>query len=164
MEQPKFRIFELEILDPLGGRELNRVEFFIAHLLLGGTADAPIGLADIRRRAVGELGKPLNPRTVKAVIRRLRRNHKLPILSSRSAPAGYWWCNSLDEMNRFIAYFRGVALDELYTLSQIVKHNYPALAGQLAFVDLEVTRNGNSAETADSDAGDAAEDERRAQH
>lgn len=146
MEQLKFKLFELEVLDPLGGRELSEMEFFIAHLLLGGTAQQPIGLGEIRSRVERELGRRPNARTVKAIVRRLRRIHKLPILASRTAPAGYWWCASLDEMSRFIAYFKGVALDELYTLSQIVKYNYPALAGQLAFVDLEGLHDNGTAE------------------
>jgi hypothetical protein len=146
----KFEMYERAVFDPLGGRELSDVEEFVAHLLLGGTAQQPVALREIRTRAELDLGRKLDERRVKAVIRALRRHHKLPILSSRRRPAGYWWCADVDEMRHFIKYWRGVALDELSTLAQIVRHNYPALAGQLSFVDLlEQTRNGNDSDEDD---------------
>lgn len=36
-------------------------------------------------------------------------------------------------MEAFIESFRSQALDELRTLSKIIRHNYPALQGQLKF-------------------------------
>jgi hypothetical protein len=37
-----------------------------------------------------------------------------------------------EEMTEFVESFKSQALDELHTLSKIVKHNYPALLGQLS--------------------------------
>jgi hypothetical protein len=39
-------------------------------------------------------------------------------------------------MEAFIESYRAQALDELHTLSKIVKHNYPALQGQLKFEEM----------------------------
>ena len=39
-------------------------------------------------------------------------------------------------MKAFIESFRKQALDELHTLSKIVRHNYPALQGQLSFEEV----------------------------
>ncbi|MGH9942460.1 MAG: hypothetical protein ACRD9R_08910 [Pyrinomonadaceae bacterium] len=134
-EQLKFRLYEDELLAPLSGHELTELERFIASLLLSANTHRPVGIAEIIRSAEFILSKKVSERAVKQTIRSLRKEHKFPILARRKQPTGYWWCASTAEMQAFIESFRAQALDELHTLSQIVKHNYPALQGQLSFED-----------------------------
>lgn len=136
MEQLKFALFERALIQPLAG-ELTAVEQHIAALLLNATQQQPLKLSEIRAEVERGLGMTLSEREGKRVIRSLRRIHALPILASRKPPQGYWWCSNVAEMDAFIKYFRGVALDELATLAKIVRSNYPALAGQLHLEMLE---------------------------
>jgi hypothetical protein len=133
--QLKFELYEVELISPLAGRELTKLEKYVASLLLDATAAAPIGIADIIRRADAALEIHLTARSVKDTVRTLRKEHKFPVLARRNSPAGYWWCSSLEEMQEFVESYRSQALDELHTLSQMVKHNYPAIAGQLSFTE-----------------------------
>lgn len=138
--QLKFELYEQELLNPLRGHELSELECFVASLLLTASTHRPIGIAEIiqaveqtehlrlRGRSV-----PSKERAVKEIIRTLRRDHTFPILARRTKPTGLWWCASSKEMEAFIESFRSQALDELHTLSKIIKHNYPALQGQLTF-------------------------------
>ena len=132
-EQLKFELYEDEVLQPLKGHELSDLEGYVASLLLHATSEQPIGIADIIRFVQINLRKTISARLVKGTIRTLRKDHLFPILARRASPAGYWWCASADEMESFIESFRAQALDELHTISAMVKHHYPALAGQLTF-------------------------------
>jgi hypothetical protein len=93
----------------------------------------------------------MDDRAVKDIIRTLRKDHEFPILSRKFARkaerdeagtvtrpatlAGYWYCQSETEMIDFIRDFQQQPLDELHTLSRIVKANYPKLTGQLTLHD-----------------------------
>jgi len=135
--QPKFLAFERELLNPLAGIALSGQELFIANLLLDATAALPIGISRIRHEAAkGEEGFIVDERQVKDIVRTLRKQHGLPILSRRRKPSGYWWCGSKEEMETYIAAARSQPLDELHTLSKMVKQNYPELAGQLNLEDV----------------------------
>ncbi len=134
-EQLKFETFEEELLNPLRGHELSDVEMFVSSLLLGASREHPVGIKAIILGVNASKGYELTERKVKDIIRALRKNHAFPIIASRKPPAGYWWCGSVEEMQEFIESFRSQALDELHTISQIVKHNFPALAGQLSLED-----------------------------
>ncbi len=128
-----FEAFEEAIVNPLAGCELDATESYIASLLLSATADKPM-TSDYLIGAVSEqLGEKLSLRRFHNIIRNLRKDNRFPILSRRTKPAGYWWCNSVDEMNSFIEDFRSQAMDELHTLSRIVHKNYPHLVGQMNF-------------------------------
>ena len=131
--QLKFELYEEELLNPLRGHKLSDLESFVASLLLTASTHRPTGIAEIIRAYEDATCARLNERTVKDVIRTLRRDHSFPILARRKKPTGYWWCASSQEMEAFIESFRAQALDELHTLSRIVKQNYPALQGQLRF-------------------------------
>ena len=138
--QLKFQIFEEELLNPLRGHELSGLESFVASLLLTASTHRPIGIAEIiqvveRTNGLSLKGKTpkSKERAVKDIIHTLRKDHAFPILARRKNPSGYWWCASVQEMEAFIESYRSQALDELHTLSQIVRHNYPALQGQLSF-------------------------------
>lgn len=124
-------IFEYELLNPLRGHELSRLEEYIANLLLNASSERPIDNEMIRNLVEASLQQKIDARTVKGTIRTLRKNHSFPVISRRSAPAGYWWCDSKSEMEGFIETYKAQALDELHTLSLIVKTNFPELAGQL---------------------------------
>jgi len=164
--QFKFEAFERELLNPLAGIKLTTAEEFVANLLLDATSEKPRTIAHIIRvqpcfycrgaRKVGcghecpdcagsgsRAGQTLNERSVKAVVRALKKEHGLPILSRKHNPPGYWWCGSKEEMEEYIVHARSQPLDELHTLSKMVKQNYPELAGQLSFENL-------SADSADS--------------
>jgi hypothetical protein len=161
-EQLKFALFEREMIDPLKGHELSEPERYVACLLLEASSTRPLRITDLIVSLTKHFGKhpqpqgglqvgkadlsPLpasfNERRVKRIIRTLRHDHALPILARRSPPRGLWWCSSIDEMLEFISDFRSQALDELTTLSKIVKHNYPALAGQLELTE-RTTTDGN---------------------
>jgi hypothetical protein len=140
--QLKFQLYEQELLNPLRGHALTDEESFVASLLLTANTHRPIGITEIIQaieqtehlRLKGKTVKS-KERAVKFIIRTLRKDHSFPILARRSKPTGYWWCGSTDEMKAFIESFRAQALDELHTLSKIVKYNYPALQGQLNFED-----------------------------
>jgi hypothetical protein len=136
-EQMKFRLFEEELLKPLRGHKLSDLEQFVASLLLTANTFEPIGIAEIIDAIETKTDKRISQRAVKDIIRTLRRDHTFPILARRTKPTGYWWCGSAAEMEAFIESFRAQALDELHTLSKIVRHNYPALQGQLNFEDAQ---------------------------
>jgi hypothetical protein len=134
-EQYKFAVFEREQINPLAGHSLTEIEEFVAAALLRATSDAPIQIRDLIVTCGNRFGEWPREREMKGLVRALRKHHAFPIISRRSKPAGLWWCSSADEMNEFIVTFRRQALDELHTLSKIVKHNYPELAGQLSLED-----------------------------
>ena len=136
VSQLKFGLFEQELVNPLAGHKLTDQEEFIANLLLDATAKFPIGIKRIRHEAAkGEKGFTIDERQVKQIVRSLRKVHGLPILSRLNKPSGYWWCSSEAEMKEFIEDARKQPLDQLHTLSKMVKQNYPALAGQLSLED-----------------------------
>jgi len=133
----KFELFEQELLNPLAGHKLTNEEEFVANLLLDATAKLPIGITRIRREAAkGERGFHISERGVKDIVRTLRKVHGLPILSRRNKPSGYWWCGSEAEMKEYCERARSQPMDELHTLSKMVKQNYPALAGQLTLEEV----------------------------
>lgn len=161
--QFKFEVFERELLNPLAGIKLTKAEEFVANLLLDATSEKPRTIAHIIRvqpcfycdgacevpessvrymtcpdcKGTGSrAGQVLNERTVKDTVRALRKEHGLPILSRKHKPPGYWWCGSKKEMEEYIDRARSQPLDELHTLSKMVKQNYPELAGQLSLEDI----------------------------
>jgi hypothetical protein len=131
----KFKTFEQELLNPLRGHSLKPNEEFIANTLLDASSERPMTIKDLRQ-AMHENGlSAVSNRMVKRIVRSLRSEHGFPILSRRGEPAGFWWCSSAEEMEGFIKLFRSQAMDELHTLSKMVKQNYPQLAGQLSLED-----------------------------
>lgn len=135
VEQYKFRVFERELINPLAGHNLTDVEAFVADALLEASSARPLRIHDLIVKIGNRFGEWPKEREIKDLVRALRKEHAFPILSRRSKPAGLWWCGSAEEMNEFIESFRKQALDELHTLSKMVRHNYPELAGQLALED-----------------------------
>jgi hypothetical protein len=134
--QLKFGIFERELVNPLAGHALTDLEEFVASALLNATSERPMKIGDLIVAFGSKSGEWPSDREIKEVVRALRQAHAFPIISRRSKPAGLWWCGSLDEMREFITSFRKQALDELLTLSKIVRHNFPELAGQLTLEDV----------------------------
>jgi hypothetical protein len=127
----KYEIFEYELFNPLRGHDLGELESYVANLLLSASSERPMDNEHIRISIQLRFEKEVDPRTVKKIIRALRKDHSFPIISRRKNPGGYWWCSSKSEMEAFIDTFKSQALDELHTLSRIVKENFPELAGQL---------------------------------
>lgn len=143
----KYQLFEQELLNPLRGHKLTPAEAFVADTLLDATSALPVGIAEIVRLNRKLRNHEISERAVKQIIRSLRKDHEFPILSRKSEqrrkhdkqgnviaaakPAGYWWCHSEAEMVEWVTEFRKQPMDELHTLSRIVKANYPKLAGQL---------------------------------
>ena len=130
-QQRNYSLFEDELLNPLQGHKLTEMEGYVASLLLSASSERPLDNEAIRTSLQLRFEEIVDPRTVKKIIRSLRKEHTFPIIARRKKPSGYWWCTSKREMEAFIATFRAQALDELHTLSQIVKANFPELAGQL---------------------------------
>jgi hypothetical protein len=124
-------MYEYELLNPLRGHQLTELESYIANLLLSANSERPIDNQMIRISVELRFQRKIDAREVKAIIRVLRKDHSFPIISRRQKPSGYWWCTSRGEMEAFIDTFKSQALDELHTLSRIVKENFPELAGQL---------------------------------
>ena len=116
--------------DPLAGLKLSARERIIAERVMRATSSKPVRIKELRTELAFQ-GLQVSERTVKDIVRTLRKDHQLRILARREQPAGYYWCASVDEMKEFIAMFRSQALDELHSLSRVVKANYPELAGQL---------------------------------
>lgn len=135
LSQLKFTSFEEELLQPLRGHELTETEEFVASLLLTASTHRPYTGKEISEAVKSRFGKKLSQREVMDTIRQLRKEHDFPIVARRSKPPGYWWCGSAKEMEAFIEYVRKHTLDEMHTLSKIVKRHYPALAGQLSFAE-----------------------------
>jgi hypothetical protein len=133
VEQLKFELFEDELLSPLRGHELSELENYVAGLLLSASTERPLGIADIINYVGLNLQRTVSERVVKETIRTLRRDHEFPILARRSKPAGYWWCSSVEDMEAFVKSFRSQAIDEMSTVSRMVKRHYPQLIGQLRF-------------------------------
>lgn len=131
-----FEIFEQELINPLNGQQMNDTESYIASLLLGASSEKPIKMAEIISACADALGETISERQVKIIIRNLRRNHAFPILTRRANPAGYWWCQSIDEMKEFARLWQSQYFDEMRTLYVMMKHNYPKLAGQLRLSDI----------------------------
>lgn len=126
-----FTLFEDALLVPLHGHTLSDIEMLIACLLLSAKSENPASIKSIIATVQLQTGKRLDQRGVMDAVRSLRKEHAFPILSRKAKPNGYWWCSSIEDMRVFIESFRSVALDELHTLSRIVKQNYPELSGQL---------------------------------
>jgi hypothetical protein len=141
--QIKFRQFEDELLNPLKGHALTDIEMCVASILLDATVDTPVRIAELTVAVGRQLGEWPNGRAIKQLVRELRKEHGFPILSRKGKPAGYWWGASASEMQQFIKDWRKQALDELHTLSKMVKQNYPALAGQLSLEDAETRGEGD---------------------
>jgi len=138
----KHELFERELLNPLRGLQLTKEEELVASMILVATAAEPIGVKRLRRR-LNEAGCRAGERDVKDIVRTLRKLHELPILSRRKKGGGFWWCENEAQMKEYYEHARRQPLDELHTLSRIVKANYPRLAGQLSLEDV-------SADSADS--------------
>lgn len=135
IDQMKFADLEREMLSPLHGLPLSKDELFVATMLLEATAAQPIGIKRLRR-ALRDAGSPLTERHVKDIVRTLRKRHELPILSRRNLGGGFWWCENEAQMKDYVTHARKQPLDELHTLSRIVKANYPRLAGQLSLEEV----------------------------
>lgn len=133
IEQIKFKEFEDELLSPLRGHALTETEEFVASLLLTVSIKRPMIGKEISEAVQKQFEIKLSQRAVMDAIRSLRKEHAFPILARRSKPPGYWWCGSIKEMEEYIQYVRRHTLDEMHTVSRIVRHNYPSLAGQLNF-------------------------------
>ncbi|MGA9768841.1 MAG: hypothetical protein WBV94_07370 [Blastocatellia bacterium] len=135
-EQIGFETFEQEVLSPLHGHKLTPVEQYIASLLLHATMKKPLTNDDLRTRVMMKFDmKRPNPRTIKTIIRSLRKFHHFPILAHFQKPYGYWWCQSAKEMLAYYEDAQSRLKDELHTLSQLIKRNFPEYAGQLNLED-----------------------------
>jgi hypothetical protein len=131
----KHELFERELLNPLRGHALSKEEELVALMILNATAGQPIGIKRLQR-GLKAAGLGSTEREVKDIVRRLRKLHELPILSRRKQGGGLWWCESEAQMRAYYEHARRQPLDELHTLSRIVKANYPRLAGQLSLEDV----------------------------
>lgn len=130
-EDIPYETIEQEILDPLKGVKLTEIEFFVASQILEARSQAPIKMAEIMARAFERRSITLDPRAVRVIVRSLRRNHGFPICTRKGAPAGYYWGRSEAELEEFVNVWKSQYLDEIVTLQQMTKTNYPRLAGQL---------------------------------
>lgn len=126
-----FFIFEEELLNPLNGQQMSPEETFIAQLILDGTSEKPVKMQRIIDEYQEVFGETISERQIKIIIRSFRRDRAFPILTRRSKPAGYWWCQSVEEMKNFAQLWQSQYFDEMRTLYIMMKHNYPKLAGQL---------------------------------
>jgi hypothetical protein len=138
IDQMKFEDLEREMLNPLRGLPLTKDELFVATMLLEATAARPIGIKRLRR-ALHDAERPITERDVKDIIRSLRKKHELPIISRRANGSGFWWCENEAQMKEYATRARKQPMDELHTLSRIVKANYPRLAGQLSLEEIDGT-------------------------
>ena len=127
-------LFERELLNPLRGLALTKEEELVALMILDASAALPIGIKRLQR-GLQEAGRGTTEREVKDIVRTLRKRHELPILSRRKKGGGLWWCEDEAQMRAYYDHARRQPLDELHTLSRIVKANYPRLAGQLSLED-----------------------------
>jgi hypothetical protein len=142
-EQLSFEIFEQEVLSPLAGHELTDLERFIANLLLDASSQKPLGNEEIGDQVQLHFAGQKNykderpdERTIKKIIRSLRRLHKFPIIARfDQKPYGYWWAKSAEEMLDYYNKAMGRLTDELKTIYGIIKANYPDYAGQLRLAD-----------------------------
>ena len=125
-----FKQFEDELTSPIAGRELSKLEEFIASLLLDASSEKPLKTTDIVEAVQIQLGENLNRRKLKIIIRNLRRRHGFPILTRRAKPAGYFWCRSKKEWAEFDRMWMSQVMDELVTHQMMKKSVYPNLAGQ----------------------------------
>lgn len=130
-EDIPYETIEQEILDPLKGVKLTENEFFVASQILEARSSAPIKMAEIMSRAFSMRAITLDSRQVRVIVRSLRRNHGFPICTRKGAPAGYYWGRSEAELAAFVNVWKAQYLDEIVTLRQMLKVNYPRLAGQL---------------------------------
>ena len=137
-DQLKFEDLEREMLSPLHGLPLTPDELFVATMLLDATAVEPIGIKRLRRALQDHSpARDITEREVKDIVRTLRKLHELPIISRRKKGGGLWWCENEQQMNEYVTHARKQPLDELHTLSRIVKANYPRLAGQLSLEEVK---------------------------
>ncbi len=102
-------------------------EMIVAQLIRRRTIENPIKIAEISAKT------GLHEREVKDIVRTLRSVYLLPVASSRSRPAGYYWARSWDEWEPYVRQFRGQALDEMRTIYRVTKANWPDFVGQLKF-------------------------------
>lgn len=131
------REIEFELFNPLRGHHLTEMEQYVALLLIDAQAERPITNEGIRIAVEVHMHQTIDDRSVKRIIRTLRKDHSFPIIANKQSPPGYWYCRSKAEMEEFIERFRAQPLDQLHTLSRMVKAHFPELAGQLRFDDME---------------------------
>lgn len=142
--QLSFEIYEREVLSPLAGHELTDLEQFIANLLLDASSEKPFSNEEIGVQvqlhftsAKDYKGERPNERTIKNIIRSLRRVHKFPIVARfEQKPYGYWWAQSAEEMLAYYKKAMGRLADELATIRGIIQVNYPEYAGQLTLPEV----------------------------
>lgn len=120
----------LNFENPLAGLALSERERIIAERIMTATSSSPVRIKELRAELAGR-GLVVSERTVKDIVRTLRKEHQLRILARREQPAGYFWCESVEQMKTFIQTFSGQWRDEAHTLGRVVRANYPELAGQL---------------------------------
>lgn len=130
--QLKYELFEEALLRPLHGLDLTDDESFVAAMLLEAKASSPIGIKRLRR-ALAEAGMPRTERHVKEIIRTLRKQHRLPIISRRTNSGGFWWCENEEQMREYYDHASSQPKDSFETLHGMIRHNFPRLAGQLDF-------------------------------
>lgn len=126
MTQPAFNFN-----DPLDGLELSLRERVVAERVMRATSKSPVRIKDLRAE-LAEKDLHTSERAVKGIVRTLRKEHQLRILARREQPAGYYWCECIEDMREFIQTFSGQWRDEAHTLGRVVRANYPELAGQLS--------------------------------
>lgn len=125
-----YATFEEAVIKPWTGVDMTDGERFIAALILEATTAKPIKQAEIIERFELEMGH-ISDRQVRAVVRNLRRMHGFPICTRKGSPAGYYWGRTEAEMEEFIKIWKAQFVDEITTLSIMIKKNFPRLAGQL---------------------------------
>ena len=113
------------------GKLLSETELFVAGLIIHATRSLPVKQAAITDAARRSTGITLNARTVKDIVRTLRRTHGFPICSRKSQPAGYWWGRTEAEVEEWSNEATRQWKDEIITMNAVLKTNYPRLAGQL---------------------------------
>ena len=113
------------------GKLLTETELFVAGLIIHATRSVPIKQAAITEAARRSTGVVLSARTIKDIVRTLRRTHGFPVCSRKSQPAGYWWGRSEAEVEEWSNEAMRQWKDEIVTMNAVLKTNYPRLAGQL---------------------------------
>jgi hypothetical protein len=123
------------------GAAIDGILFATAQILLTHSREQPIKRTELEQQILrnfpdATIGK--NPeRTVQGWIETLRKEWVLPVGSSKSEPAGYFFMRDADDLEKWRREASSAPITALATIYRVVKNYLPLFAGQLEFADFD---------------------------
>lgn len=111
------------------------METIIETQIKNATAEKPITSTRLIEIVRLETGETITARRVRLIVDKLRKDKKIPILSSRDGKSGgYYLCRSVAEFEDFEAEVRNHAIRELTTIKEIKCSYFGQAQGELMLI------------------------------